>query len=51
MPPRTERPRFAAGRDRLLAWVLTGPLGRVAAFAGDLGAAAARWVAGKVRGS
>jgi hypothetical protein len=25
--------------DRLAAWVVTGPVGRVAAFAGDLGAA------------
>jgi hypothetical protein len=25
--------------DRLAAWVVTGPIGRVAAFAGDLGAA------------
>jgi hypothetical protein len=26
-------------RDRLAAWVLTGPVGRVVAFAGDLAAA------------
>jgi hypothetical protein len=38
-------------RDRTLAWLLTGPLGRAAAFVGDVGAASARWVAGKVRGS
>lgn len=28
---------------RLAAWVLTGPVGRVAAFAGDLGAAFGSW--------
>ena len=29
--------------DRILAWILTGPVGRVAAFFGDLGAALASW--------
>jgi hypothetical protein len=27
-----------SGPDRLLAWLVTGPLGRLAAFFGDLGA-------------
>ena len=31
--------RSVAVSDRLAAWVVTGPVGRVAAFAGDLGAA------------
>jgi hypothetical protein len=51
MPPANERPRRVAARDRAAAWVLTGPVGRLAAFAGDLGAAWLRWAAGKVRGS
>lgn len=29
--------------DRLTAWILTGPVGRVAAFCGDLGAALGGW--------
>lgn len=29
--------------NRLEAWILTGPVGRVAAFAGDLGAALGGW--------
>lgn len=29
--------------DRLAAWIVTGPVGRVVAFAGDLGAALGRW--------
>jgi len=34
--------------NRLEAWILTGPLGRIAAFAGDLGAALGGWVLEKV---
>jgi hypothetical protein len=34
--------------DRLAAWVVTGPVGRVAAFAGDLGAAAGSWAINKL---
>jgi hypothetical protein len=30
-------------RDRAVTWVLTGPLGRLAAFLGDLVAASWRW--------
>jgi hypothetical protein len=29
--------------DRLLAWLVTGPIGRVAAFFADLGAALGGW--------
>jgi hypothetical protein len=29
--------------DRLAAWLLTGPVGRVVAFLGDLGAALGGW--------
>jgi hypothetical protein len=29
--------------DRVAAWILTGPVGRVVAFAGDLGAALGGW--------
>ena len=29
--------------DRLAAWLATGPVGRVVAFAGDLGAALGAW--------
>ena len=29
--------------NRLLAWLFTGPIGRVVAFFGDLGAALGRW--------
>jgi hypothetical protein len=34
--------------DRFAAWVLTGPVGRVAAFVGDLGAAAGSWALNKL---
>ena len=34
--------------DRLAAWVVTGPLGRVAAFVGDLGAAVGSWALNKL---
>jgi hypothetical protein len=34
--------------DRLAAWILTGPVGRVAAFAGDLGAAIGSWALNKL---
>lgn len=34
---------------RLEAWVLTGPVGRIAAFAGDLGAALGEWALRKAR--
>jgi hypothetical protein len=34
-------------RDRLLAWLVTGPLGRVVAFFGDLGAAVWNSAVGK----
>ena len=37
--------------DRAAAWVLTGPLGRLGAFAGDLGAAWLKWAATKLRSS
>ena len=30
-------------RDRLVAWLATGPLGRIVAFLWDLGAAWVRW--------
>jgi len=33
---------------RIEAWILTGPVGRVAAFAGDLGAALGGWALEKV---
>ena len=36
-------------RDRFVAWLLTGPLGRLAAFLGDLGAAWGRWAISKLR--
>jgi hypothetical protein len=32
-----------SGVERLLAWLLTGPVGRVVAFFGDLGAALGSW--------
>jgi hypothetical protein len=51
MPPTGERRSAASRRDRAFAWVLTGPLGRIVAFVGDLGAAWWRWAASKVRGS
>jgi hypothetical protein len=35
--------------DRAGAWLLTGPLGRLAAFFGDLGAALLGWAATKLR--
>ncbi len=31
-----------------MAWLLTGPLGRLAAFCGDLGAAWLGWAAGRL---
>ena len=34
--------------DRILAWILTGPVGRVVAFFGDLGAALASWALRRV---
>lgn len=45
-----ERDVIARGRDRALAWLLTGPLGRLAAFLGDLGAAWLRWATARLRG-
>ena len=36
-------------RDRAVTWLLTGPLGRLAAFVGDLAAAWWRWAAGRLR--
>jgi hypothetical protein len=36
-------------RDRALTWLLTGPFGRFAAFAGDLAAALFRAAAGRLR--
>jgi hypothetical protein len=39
MPASGSRPPRLAPHERFAAWVLTGPVGRVAAFAGDLGAA------------
>jgi len=38
-------------RDRVAAWVLTGPVGRVVAFVGDLIAAVAAAVSTKLRRS
>jgi hypothetical protein len=38
-----------ATRDRLLAWLVTGPAGRVAAFVLDFGAAALRGAAARLR--
>jgi hypothetical protein len=35
-------------RDRFVAWLLTGPLGRLVAFLGDLGAAWGRWALSKL---
>ncbi|MQA74442.1 MAG: hypothetical protein GEU88_08920 [Solirubrobacterales bacterium] len=57
-PPRRPRPIAgdrAAGPpltagDRALAWLVTGPLGRVGAFLGDLGAYWWRWARGRVTG-
>jgi hypothetical protein len=40
-PPTPARPRFTL-RDRFLSWLVTGPLGRGAAFVLDLGALAWR---------
>lgn len=34
--------------ERLYAWFLTGPLGRVAAFIGDLGAYWLSWAKGRI---
>jgi hypothetical protein len=34
--------------DRLAAWIVTGPIGRLVAFVGDLAAAAARGAGTKV---
>ena len=36
-------------RDRFLAWLVTGPLGRLAAFFGDLGAAVGQGLINKLR--
>ncbi len=38
-----------ARKDRVAAWLLTGPVGRVAAFVGDLAAALGRAAAKAVR--
>lgn len=35
--------KSSAAADRIGAWIVTGPIGRVAAFAGDLGAALGGW--------
>jgi hypothetical protein len=35
-------------RDRAIAWLLTGPVGRLVAFAGDLVAVWWRWAVTKV---
>jgi hypothetical protein len=35
-------------RDRFLAWVVTGPVGRLIAFFGDLGAYWWRWLRGRI---
>jgi hypothetical protein len=35
-------------RDRALAWIVTGPVGRVVAFTWDLGAAWLGWAIGKL---
>ena len=35
-------------RDRFAAWLLTGPIGRVVAFFGDLGAALGGWALRRV---
>jgi hypothetical protein len=42
---------MGSGRDRLVAWLLTGPVGRLAAFVGDLAAAWLGWALSKVRRS
>jgi hypothetical protein len=39
----------SAVRNRFLAWVVTGPIGRLAAFVLDLGAAVIRGAINKVR--
>jgi hypothetical protein len=39
----------SAARNRFLAWVVTGPIGRLAAFVVDLGAAVIRGAINKVR--
>jgi hypothetical protein len=36
-------------RDRVTAWLATGPVGRVVAFVWDLSAAWGHWALGKVR--
>ena len=36
--------------NRFAAWLLTGPVGRFAAFVGDLGAAWGRWVLRRMSG-
>jgi hypothetical protein len=46
VPPKESR--SLSFRDRALAWLVTGPLGRAAAFVADLGAAWWRW-ASKLR--
>jgi hypothetical protein len=38
-----------AARDRLLAWLVTGPVGRLAAFVVDLGAILARGAINRLR--
>ena len=36
------------GGERFEAWLVTGPVGRVVAFAGDLGAALGGWALNKL---
>jgi hypothetical protein len=49
-PPATseQRDRLTA-RDRFLAWLVTGPVGRFAAFVLDLGAASLQGLVNKLR--
>ena len=45
----TSRAPGAGAVNRVFVWVLTGPLGRLAAFVGDLGAAWGQWAARRLR--
>lgn len=42
------RGRHLGSGDRVAAWLLTGPVGRVVAFCGDVGAALGGWALGRL---
>ncbi len=42
---------FVSAAERFAAWILTGPVGRVAAFFADLGVYWWRWATGRVAGA